>query len=207
MTLELQREYGPLVTTGSIHGLAWDGQRVWFASSEGLKALDPISGAIVQTFVMGADAGTAFDGRHLYQLVEDRIAKVDPDTGAVLATIPAPGQGCDSGLTWAEGSLWVGQYRERRIVQIDPQTGAVLRTIHSDRFVTGVSWAGGELWHATGEDGKSDVRRVDPASGEVLERHDAPPGTFISGLTTDGDGFYAGGASSRMIRKLRRSRT
>jgi hypothetical protein len=52
---------------------------------------------------------------------------------------PAPGGG-DSGLAWAEGTLWVGQYRNRKIHQIDPQTGAILRTIESNRFVTGVTW-------------------------------------------------------------------
>jgi hypothetical protein len=49
------------------------------------------------------------------QLAEDRIQKIDPKTGRVLATIPAPGRGGDSGLTWAEGTLWVGQYRDRKI--------------------------------------------------------------------------------------------
>lgn len=202
--MELKREFGPLVTTGSVHGLAWDGERVWFASSEGLKALDPRTGEIMRTLAMAADAGTAFDGRHLYQIVEDRIVKIEPDTGEVVATIPAPGLGDDSGLTWAEGSLWVGQYGARKIVQIDPETGAVRRTIQSDRFVTGVSWADGELWHATGENDTSELRRVDPDTGEVLERHDAPAGAFISGLTTDGESFYAGGGSSRKILKVAR---
>jgi streptogramin lyase len=77
--------------------------------------------------------------------------KIDPVTGRVLATIPAPGGGGDSGLAWAEGTLWVGEYRERKIHQIDPETGAILRTITSDRFVTGVSWVDGTLWHGAGE--------------------------------------------------------
>ncbi len=204
MRLELEREYGPLVASGGVNGLAWDGERVWFASSEGLKALDPGSGSILRTFVMAADAGTAFDGRHLYQLVEERILKLDPRTGDVVCSIPAPGLGGDSGLTWAEGTLWVGQYRERKIVQIDPETGAVLREIASDRFVTGVSWTDGELWHATLEADQSDLRRVDPATGEVLERLEPPEGVLISGLTADGASFYCGGGSSRTIRKLRR---
>ena len=61
-------------------------------------------------------------------------------------------KGLDSGLTWAEGSLWVGQYRDRKIHLIDPQTGAILRTIESNRFVTGVTWVddgiNGPLVHA-----------------------------------------------------------
>src|SRR5229473_1056631 len=95
--------------------------------------------------------GVTFDGQQLFQIAEDRIQKIDPKTGRVLATIPAPGGGTDSGLAWAEGSLWVGQYRDRKIHQIDPLTGAILRTIESNRFVTGVTWVDGELWHGTWE--------------------------------------------------------
>lgn len=75
----------------------------------------------------------------------------------MVATIPAPGQGNDSGLTWAEGSLWVGQYRDRRIHQIDPATGAIQRTIESNRFVTGVTWVDGEMWHGTWEGDESEM--------------------------------------------------
>ena len=122
---------------------------------------------MLRSIDVAAHAGTAFDGKHLFQIAEDRIQKIDPKTGHVLATIPAPGGG-DSGLAWAEGTLWVGQYRNRKIHQIDPQTGAILRTIESNRFVTGVTWIDGELWHGSWEGDESDVTRVDPDTGEVL---------------------------------------
>jgi hypothetical protein len=155
--------------------------------------------------VNAAHAGTAFDGQHLFQLAEDRIQKIDPKTGHVLATIPAPGGGGDSGLTWAEGTLWVGQYRDRKIHQIDPQTGTILRTIESNRFVTGVTWVDGELWHATWEGDESDLRRVDPRTGEVLERLEMPPGVMVSGLESDGgDQFFCGGGRSGKVRTVRR---
>ena len=80
----------------------------------------PTSGETARTLDRACDAGTAFDGTHLYQIAEARIDKIDPATGDVVASIPAPGNGSDSGLTWAEGSLWVGQYRDRKIHQIDP---------------------------------------------------------------------------------------
>jgi glutamine cyclotransferase len=125
----------------------------------------------------------------------------------VLATIPAPGGGGDSGLTWAEGTLWVGQYRDRKIHQIDPQTGAILRTIESNRFVTGVTWVDGELWHGTWEGDESDLRRVDPRTGEVLERLEMPPGVHVSGLESDGgDRFFCGGGDSGKVRAVRRPR-
>ncbi len=48
--------------------------------------------------------------------------------------------------------LWVGQHRRnRKIHQVDPQTGVIIRTIDSNRFVTGVTWVEGELWHGTWE--------------------------------------------------------
>src|SRR6202171_6262705 len=199
--VEIVREYGPFSDVDHVHGVTYDGQNVWFAAGDKLTAFDPASGKTLRSIDVAAHAGTAFDGQHLFQLAEDRIQKIDPKTGRVLATIPAPGGGGDSGLTWAEGTLWVGQYRDRKIHQIDPQTGAILRTIESNRFVTGVTWVDGELWHGTWEGDESDIRRIDPESGAVLERLELPPGMVVSGLESNGaDLFFCGGASSRNVR-------
>ena len=204
---EMIREYGPFPGIDRVNGLTYDGQHVWFASGDKMNALDPASGTIVRAIDVAAHAGTAFDGQHLFQIAEDRIQKIDPKTGRVLATIPAPGGGRDSGLAWAEGTLWVGQDRARKIHQIDPQTGAVLRTIESNRFVTGVTWVDGELWHGTWEGNESDVRRVNPRTGDVLERLEMPAGTGVSGLESDGaDRFFCGGGSSGTVRAVRRPR-
>jgi glutamine cyclotransferase len=206
-TAEIVREYGPFPGADAVHGVSYDGQRVWFASGDKLNALDPASGKTLRSIDVVADAGTAFDGRHLFQIAADRIQKIDPETGRVLATIPAPGRGGDSGLTWAEGSLWVGHYRDRKIHQIDPQTGAILRTIESSRFVTGVTWMDGELWHGTWEGEESDLRRIDPETGQVLERLEMPPGAGVSGLESDGvDRFFCGGGNSGKLRVVRRPR-
>jgi glutamine cyclotransferase len=202
---EILREYGPFGSR--VAGVSYDGQNVWFAAGDKLSAFDPESGEIRRSIDVAAHAGTAFDGEHLYQLAEARIQKIDPQTGRVLATIPAPGCGRDSGLAWAEGSLWVGEYRERKIHQVDPQTGAILRTIESNRFVTGVTWVDGELWHGTWQGEQSDLRRIDPRTGETLETLDLPPGIGVSGLESDGtDRFFCGGGESGKVRAVRRSR-
>lgn len=202
---EILREYGPFADVGEVAGVTFDGRRVWFASGDKVNALDPDGGELVGALAVPAHAGTAFDGKHLFQIAEAVIRKIDPTTGEVLATIPAPGNGGDSGLAWAEGSLWVGQYRERKIHQIDPESGAILRTITSDRFVTGVTWVDGELWHGTWQDETSDVRRIDPATGEVMERLDMPAGTGVSGLESDGGArLFCGGGSSGKVRAIRR---
>jgi len=204
---EIVREYGPFPDADAVHGVTFDGRHVWFASGDKLNALDPASGKTVRSIDVAAHAGTAFDGRHLYQIAEARIQKIDPQTGRVLATIPAPGGGGDSGLAWAEGTLWVGQYRERKIHQVDPETGEVLRTIESNRFVTGVTWVDGELWHATLEGDESELRRVDPNTGNVLERVEMPAGAGVSGLESDGrDEFFCGGGKSGKLRAVRRPR-
>ena len=203
-TAEIVREYGPFPGIDDVHGVTYDGRNVWFASGETVNALDPSSGKTVRSIDVPATAGTAFDGQHLYQIADGRIRKVDPQTGAVVATIPAP-EGSNSGLAWAEGALWVGQYHERKIHQLDPQTGAILRTIESNRFVTGVTWVDGELWHGTWEGDESDLRHVDPQSGEVLEMLDMPEGVRVSGLESDGAGqFYCGGGDSGLLRAVRR---
>lgn len=201
---EILREYGPFPGITDVHGVTFDGQHVWFASGDKLNALDPASGKVVRSIDVVANAGTAFDGRYLYQVADDRIIrKIDPNTGNVIATIPVPAGGGISGLAWAEGTLWVGQ--DRTIHQIDPQTGTVLRTLESNRYVTGVTWVEGELWHGTWEGDESDVRRIDPRTGEVLEQLDMPPGTGVSGLESDGrDRFFSGSGDSGRIRALRR---
>lgn len=204
---EIVREYGPFPGVDQVHGVTYDGQHVWFGAGDKLIAFNPASGKTQRSIAVAAHAGTALDGQHLYQLAEDRIQKIDLKTGRVLATIAVPGGGGDSGLAWAEGTLWVGQYRERKIYQIDPQTGAILRTIEFNRFVTGVTWVDGELWHGTWEGDESEVRRVDPRTGEVLERLDMPPGAIVSGLESDGgDLFFCGGARSGKVRAVRRPR-
>jgi glutamine cyclotransferase len=202
---EIVHQYGPFLGIDKVAGVTYDGQQVWFASGDKLNAFDPASGKMLRSIDVAAHAGTAFDGKHLFQLAEDRIHKIDAKTGRVLATIPAPGGGGDSGLTWAEGTLWVGQYRERKIHQIDPETGTILRTIESNRFVTGVTWVDGELWHATWEGDESDLRRVDPRTGEVLDTLEMPAGVHVSGLESDGgDRLYCGGGSSGKVRAVRR---
>jgi len=204
---EIIREYGPFPGADRVNGVTYDGQQVWFASGDKLNAIDPSTGTMLRSIDVPAHAGTAFDGRHLFQIANDRIQKIDPKTGEVLASIPAPGSGCDSGLAWAEGTLWVGEYRNRKIHQIDPNTGAILRTIESNRFVTGVTWVDGELWHATWEGEKSDLRRIDPRTGEVMETIDMPPEVNVSGLESDGgDQFFCGGGPTGKVRAVRRPR-
>jgi glutamine cyclotransferase len=202
---EIIREYGPFPEAERVNGVSFDGKHVWFASGDRLNAFDPESGNKARSLDVAGHAGTAYDGKHLYQIAEDRIQKIDPRSGRVLSSIPAPGGGGDSGLAWAEGTLWVGQYRERKIHQVDPETGKVLRTIQTNRFVTGVTWVDGELWHGTLEDDASDLRRIDPQTGEVQERIEMPRGVAVSGLESDGgDRFFCGGGTSGKVRAVRR---
>ena len=201
---EIIREYGPFPGVEKVHGVTFDGERVWFASGERLNAFDPAKGVVERALEVTAVAGTAFDGTHLFQIASDRIQKIDPKSGKVLKTIPAPAEGA-AGMAWAEGSLWVGQHQNKKILQIDPETGNILRSIEAKRRVTGVTWVDGDLWHGTWEDEQSDIRRIDPKTGEVLEELDMPPGVIVSGLEADGaDRFYCGGGPSGTVRAVRR---
>jgi glutamine cyclotransferase len=201
---EIIREYGPLPGVDQVGGVTFDGEHVWLATGGALQAMDPATGAPVRSIEVAAHAGSAFDGRHIYQIAESEILKIDLTTGRVLTTIPVPSDSA-SGLAWAEGTLWVGNHRGRKIYQIDPETGAILRTIESNRFVTGVTWVDGELWHGTWEADESDVRRIDPQTGEVLDQLDMPKGVGVSGLESDGgDRFYCGGGKTGKVRAVRR---
>ena len=202
----ITREYGPFDDHPRVHGVSFDGHSIWFASGDKLNAIDPVSGELTHSLGVQADAGTAFDGRYLYQIADQRILKVDPQTGAVLCTIPTP-KGGGAGLAWGEGSLWIGQHRERKIHRLDPQTGDILSTIESNRFVTGVTWVDDELWHATWENEQSELRHVDPGTGEVVASLEMPHGVTVSGLESDGvDGFFCGGGGSGKIRAVQRTK-
>lgn len=205
-TAPIEREYGPFPGVDKVHGVSYDGRQVWLAGGDALHALDPASGELTRTLPIEASAGTAFDGRHLYQIAGRSIRRIDPASGAVLATIPAPAEGC-SGMAWAEGSLWVGEYAANHIHRVDPATGAVLCTLATTRHVTGVTWLGDELWHGTWEGEASDLRRIDPASGALLDTLELPQGVGVSGLESDGrDRLFCGGGSSGKLRVVRRSR-
>jgi streptogramin lyase len=201
----VEREYGAFVEDGRVHGVTFDGEKVWFASGDKLRALDPESGELTRTLEIRGDAGTAFDGRHLYQLERGTISKIDPRTGQRVSTIPAPSLAGASGMAWAEGSLWVGCFGDRKILELDPETGKVLSEVVSDRHVTGVSFSNGELWHATQENERSELRRVDRKTSEVLEQLELPPGIVVSGLEADGHGrFFCGGGTSGKQRVVKR---
>jgi glutamine cyclotransferase len=206
-TAKVEREYGPFPGGDKVGGVSFDGQHVWAAMGDKLAAFDPATGQVERSLAVSAHAGTAYDGKYLYQIAESRIQKVDPVTGKVLSVIPAPGNGGDSGMAWAEGYLWVGEYRARKIHQIDPDTGKVLRTLESNRFVTGVTWVGDQLWHATWEGDESELRHVDEETGEVLESLELPAGITVSGLEFDGrDTFYCGGGGTGKVRAVKRPR-
>ncbi len=200
---EVVREYGPF-GEGGVHGVTVAGDLVWFARTGELVAFDPDSEKVVRRIEVPADAGTAFDGENLYQLAGASILVVRPLDGRVLREIPAPGKGKDSGLAWADGYLWVGQYRDGTIHKIDVETGAVQKTLRSDRWVTGVSVVDGDVWHGTsGDDGGAELRRL-ASDGSVEEAFTFPEGVFVSGLEASGKGtFWCGGGPAGTLRLVR----
>ncbi|MGC4087839.1 MAG: glutamine cyclotransferase [Polyangiaceae bacterium] len=204
-TADIEREIETLAE--SARGVSYDGEHVWVATGKQLVACDADSGKRARTLDVAAEAGTAFDGKHLYQIGQGAIQKLDPHSGQVLARIPLPSESDNSGLAWAEGSLWVGQMRGRKIVRIDPESGRVLAEIDSNRFVTGVSFCEGELWHATLENEQSELRHVDRRSGAVLDSVTMPAGTAIHGLESNGkDRFFCGGGKGGKVRVVKRPR-
>jgi hypothetical protein len=153
--------------------VTFDGELVWFAREDELVAFDPKREAVVKRHsIPGVAAGTAFDGEHVYQLAGAEILVVEPASGRVVRRFPAPGKGTDSGMAWADGFLWVGQYRDSKINKIDPKTGEIVKTLRSDRFVTGVSCVDGVLWHGVSGDGSPpELRRLasDPAQATAAQ--------------------------------------
>jgi hypothetical protein len=202
---EIVCEYGPYPDAPQVHGVTFDGTLVWLAVGQRMLAVAPDSGAIARTLDVAARAGSAFDGRYLYQIADGVIQKIEHASGRVVGQIPAP---CESlsGMAWADGFLWIGEYHAGKVHQVDPANGAVVRTLHSNSFVTGVTWVQGELWHGTLVGDESELREIDPNTSAVRRRVALPRGTLVSGLESNGtDRFFCGGATSGKLRIVRRS--
>ncbi len=203
---EVIREYRPL-DEGKIHGVTFDGKLVWFARDGELVAFDPEGERVVHRYaVPNAGAGTAFDGEHIYQLAQGEILVIAPSDGRILRRLPSPGKGEDSGMAWADGYLWVGQYHKAKIHKVDAKTGEVVKTLSSDRFVTGVSCIGGELWHGLSEDEGTakECELVHLASdGTQLERMSVPVARLAGMERTRSGDFWCAGEKGK-LRLVRR---
>ena len=206
-TAEVVRELVPL-DSEPIQGVTYTGKLVWFARNDEIVALDPeTEEVVVRHAVPRARAGTAFDGEHLYQLAQGEILVIEPADGRVVRRLPAPGKGQDSGMAWADGHLWVGQYRDAKIHKVDAKTGEVVKTLTSDRFVTGVSCIDGALWHGASGDGQpSELRRL-AADGTVEETLTVPVETISGVEATESGEFWCGGerGTLRLVRRPKRS--
>lgn len=203
---EVVREYVP-IDDQPIHGVTFDGKLVWFARNDEVVAFDPETEKVVRRYpVPSADAGTAFDGEHIYQLAKGEILVIQPSDGRIVRKLPAPGNGEDSGMAWADGYLWIGQYYQSKIHKVDAKTGEVVKTLTSDRFVTGVSCVDGALWHGAAEDGKpSELRRL--ASDGTLEEALTVPVSAIAGVEGTGDGgFWCAGEKGKLRLVRRKSK-
>lgn len=204
---EVVREYTPL-DEGKIHGVTYDGKHVWFARDGELIAFDPDAERVVRRFaVPDAGAGTAFDGEHIYQLAKGEILVIRPDDGRVVRKIPSPGKGEDSGMAWADGYLWVGQYHKAKIHKVDAQTGEVVKTLASDRFVTGVSCIEGELWHGVFEEGVEKAKPCEllhlASDGTPLERMTVPV-PRLAGMERTREGTFWCAGEKGKLRLVRR---
>jgi hypothetical protein len=144
--------------------------------------------------------GVTHDGRHVWAAIGTRLVAFDPESGEPTRALD---RACDAGTAFDGTYLY--QIAEARIDKIDPATGQVAASIPAPGggSDSGLAWA--ELWHGTWEGDESDIRRINPDTGAVLERLEMPSGTMVSGLESDGaDLFYCGGGSSGKVRAVRR---
>jgi outer membrane protein assembly factor BamB len=204
---EVAREYVPFEGgSGRVHGVTFDGKLVWFARDDEVVAFDPATEQVVKRLpVPSANAGTAFDGKHIYQLAKGEIVVLDPSDGRVVRRFRAPEDGFASGMAWADGYLFIGQFHESRIHKVDAKTGEVVKTLTSDRFVTGVSCVDGALWHGASNDGKPcELRRL-AADGSVEESLRVPVAAISGVERTRDDEFWCGGEKGtlRLVRRKR----
>jgi hypothetical protein len=199
------------IDAAMVAGVAKDGDTVWLSliSEAGceLARFDTKAQSVASRVAMAKTSGMAFDGESLWGVTPDGIQRFDPRTMAVTRTLPRPPvEGFLSGLAIDGEALWLGSYHQKKLFKLDPETGEVLKTLATDRFVTGVAWAGDELWHAVDasedETQPTELRRIDPATGRVLEAHAVD--YAVSGMSSDGEGLWCGDCSTGALRKVSR---
>ena len=167
------REYGPFPGVARVNGVSYDGAHVWIATGDTLNAIrsgERQDGAQARRRRACGNRlrrpAPLPDRRRPHPDGRPRDRPRDRDHPDARRRRLGNGVG---------GRDAVGRATSRRkIHQVDPETGAILRTLESNRFVTGVTWVDGELWHATWEGDESELRRIDPQSGEVLTQLDMP---------------------------------
>jgi hypothetical protein len=201
---EILQEYGPYPNAPDVHGVTFDGEHVWIAVGDRMLALAPNSGEIARTLEVPARAGSAFDGRYLYQIANSGIQKIEHASGRVVTTLSLPCENA-SGMAWADGYLWIGEYKAGKVHQVDPNSGAIVRSLQTNSFVTGVMWVEGELWHGAAQQTSSELREIDPHTGSVRRRIGMPADAFVSGIESNGSNvIYCGGGASGKLRAVRR---
>jgi hypothetical protein len=132
---------GSLITA-AVHALAKGdvlGALNWGALRDGAPALALRGiamaqlGDLVRAKALLRSATRAFGPKEAVARVRCIVAEAE--IALVSRDLPSEFGNWNSGLAWAEGSLWVGQHRGRKIHQIDPQTGTILRTMESNWVV------------------------------------------------------------------------
>src|SRR5215813_10578427 len=103
--------------------------------------------------------GVSYDGTNIWIATGNTLKEIDTVSGKTVRALDVPAH---AGTAFDGRHLY--QISGDRIHKVDPKTGAILRTIESNRFVTGVTWVDGELWHGTWESDESELRRIDPQS-------------------------------------------
>lgn len=102
-------------------------------------------------------------------------------------------------LWWRQGDAGIGAQEERAgeaavggAVIAERSRVRVVRELPHDpeAFTQGLLWWHGALWESTGQYGQSEVRKVDPETGEVLDRVRLPPELFGEGLARVGRRLY-----------------
>jgi glutamine cyclotransferase len=76
----------------------------------------------------------------------------------------------------------LAERRDVRVVRVLPHD--------PEAFTQGLLWWHGSLWESTGQYGHSDVRQVDPETGEVLRRTTLTPDLFGEGLARVGERLF-----------------
>ena len=120
----------------------------------------------------------------------------------MLETLPAPGGGICSGMTYDGRALLLANPDDRKIYRIDPRSeGRVLTSYDADFETTGLIWDAGRLWNGVLVGTTEDHAEETPYTGFV-QRRDLATGKTLAALPVQG--VFAGGSDGFGSRRAQR---
>lgn len=108
------------------------------------------------------------EGDKVWVTSDEALVVIDPATNETRSLpVPVP-DGSWSGLSFAGGDIWIGNYREGVLFRVDPETGEILAEVEVGPEAVSITAVPGAIWVRTQGGVTWEAQRIDTATNEVV---------------------------------------